>query len=201
MNLFDIHEQSRTTTLFLLTDILSSLSRDRKKQGELGIEGYRYVATLSDELAVWGYVWEDIQWGLLHLLNKRLIIADHQRATDIAREDYVKISASGHYHYRVLLKRPEYLASAAIDTWMRNRAISGDIANNNEDRRNHTILRLEKLGQALQEEAVMQTDQALPHNPNSVAVTQVLEWIKEGIERVKYPGAAPKDTDLDEDSD
>lgn len=57
-----------------------------------------------------------------------MIIADHQRQKGISRSDYVKISASGFFHLRVLLGRFEYLAGIAVDTWLRDKPLVERIA-------------------------------------------------------------------------
>jgi len=148
LNLFATNEDSVASN-FLLLDILSLLARDRKKQGELGIEGYRNVASLYDELAECGYYKEDIEWGLLHLLDRHLIVADHQRTTDISEDDHLKIAASGHYHLNFLLKRSEYLSSVCIDTWLIDRESAQRIARNSEDIRRHAEQRLQAFNEAL----------------------------------------------------
>ncbi|MBI5772172.1 MAG: cell division protein ZapE [Verrucomicrobia bacterium] len=127
-NLLDVDETSTTTTNFLLCEALDRLAQSRKQQGELGIEGYRHVEKLVDELSLLGYLAEDSLWALERLLNRRLIIADHQRQKGISRNDYVKISASGFFHLRVLLGRSEYLAGIAADTWLREKPFVEKIA-------------------------------------------------------------------------
>ena len=127
-NLLDVDETSSSTTNFLLCEILDRLAQSRKQQGELGIEGYRHVEKLVDEVSLLGYLAEDSMWALERLLNQRLIIADHQRQKGISRSDYVKISASGFFHLRVLLGRFEYLAGIAVDTWLRDKPLVERIA-------------------------------------------------------------------------
>ena len=124
----EVDETSSTTTNFLLCEVLDFLAKSRKQQGELGIEGYRHVEKLVEEASVLGYLAEDIMWALERLLNRRLIIADHQRQSGMSRNDYVKISASGFFHLRVLLKRSEYLAGIAADTWLREKHLAEKIA-------------------------------------------------------------------------
>lgn len=127
-NLLDVDETSSSTTNFLLCEMLDRLAQSRKQQGELGIEGYRHVEKLVDEVSLLGYLAEDSMWALERLLNHRLIIADHQRQKGISRNDYVKISASGFFHLRVLLGRSEYLAGIAVDTWLRDKPLVESIA-------------------------------------------------------------------------
>ena len=103
-NIFDIDVESNSTTLFLLAEILCILDRDRKAKGELGIEGYRHVHEIVEELSTHGFLVEDVIWGLERLLSAKLIAADHQRFTGVTREDYVKITTSGFYHLNVLLR-------------------------------------------------------------------------------------------------
>lgn len=127
-NLLDVDETSTTTTNFLICEVLDRLAQSRKQQGEMGIEGYRHVEKLIEEMSLLGYLSEDVIWALERLLNRRLIIADHQRQQGISRNDYIKISASGFFHLRLFLERSEYLEGIAVDTWLRDKPLAEKIA-------------------------------------------------------------------------
>jgi hypothetical protein len=128
VNLFEIDESSSTTDNFLLCMVLSFLARNRKRQGELGIEGYRRVAAVVEDLVPFGFLEEDILWGINFLARRRLIGADNQREAGLDRDNYVKILASGFIHLRVLLKRLEYLSAVSVDTWLRDKFLAEEVA-------------------------------------------------------------------------
>ena len=94
---------------FLLIEILYFLSMNRKKTGELGLEGYFSVLRICDEIQKLGYDREDIFKAINYLLNKELIIADNFNFVEVSLSDCVKIQASGFIHLRVLSERIEYL--------------------------------------------------------------------------------------------
>lgn len=127
-NLFACDEASVSTSPFILIEILDLLARHRKQVGELGIEGYREVAQIAKQMALLGYSNEDALWALGRLVKERLISAEHQRTDGVARDDYVKISASGYYHLRFLLNRFEYAAGVAMDTWLSDQGNAQKIA-------------------------------------------------------------------------
>jgi len=126
LNLFDVDPESVSTNSFLLVDCLDLLYARRKTRGELGIEGYVWVKRLVQELTG-GYIPEDIFWALETLLEHGLISADHLRTKGIKPDDYVKISASGFVHPRMLLRRLEYLSAAATDCWYRDRSAAEEV--------------------------------------------------------------------------
>jgi hypothetical protein len=94
---------------FLLIEILYFLAINRKKVGEIGLEGYFAVGRVCDEIQKLGYDKNDALKGVNHLLRKQLIIADHFNFSEVRIEDAVKIQASGFIHLRVLCERIEYL--------------------------------------------------------------------------------------------
>lgn len=119
-NLFATREDSPSASVFLLGILLCRLSADRKRKGELSIEGYRHVCKLIEEVSNQGFLGEDVLWGLEQLLKGRMIVADHQRSVGIDRDDYVKITASGHYHLNRLLTDYEYINNVSMDTWLQD---------------------------------------------------------------------------------
>jgi len=115
-NLFAINQASPHVDNFLLVSILQYLSDNRKKPGDIRIEGYIAVSRIVDNMTICGYLKEDILWGLELLLNHGLVLADHQRETGITLTDCLKISASGYFHMGILLQRLEYIHGVALDT-------------------------------------------------------------------------------------
>jgi hypothetical protein len=94
---------------FILVEILYYLSLNRKKPGNIVLEGYFSVESICDEMERVGYDREDIFHAVNHLLEKQLIIAEHFNFTNVKMEDCVKIQTSGFIHLRILCERIEYL--------------------------------------------------------------------------------------------
>lgn len=94
---------------FVLVEILYFLARNRKRRGEIGLEGYFTCRRVADELQRFGYVPDDTLLALNTLLQRQLIGADHMNFTSVNFDDSVHILASGYMHVRVLAGRLEYL--------------------------------------------------------------------------------------------
>ena len=124
LNLLDVDPDSVSTTNFLTVDCLEFLAERRKKRGEINVEGYVWVRDAVNEIARAVYTPEDVMWALERLLNFGLITADHLRTKDLGLDDYVKIAASGFVHLRVLLRRSEYLNTAATDCWFTDKGVA-----------------------------------------------------------------------------
>jgi hypothetical protein len=94
---------------FLLVDILYFLAVNRKRTGQIGLEGYFTCRFVADELQRRGYIPEDVLDGLNLLLRRELIAADHMNFSSVGYDDSVRILASGFIHVRILVGRIEYL--------------------------------------------------------------------------------------------
>lgn len=183
LNLFDIDEDSKTTSNFLLFDILLFLSQSRKKQGELGIEGYRHVHVIFKKLTTYGYLTEDILWGLDYLADHGLIIADNQCTKGITRDDYIKITASGHYHLNILSYRTEYLSNVCMDSWLRHRDIVRELAKYDLDTKDHRHHRITYFKRALEYEANFYRQQTIGNPDNLTGASFALDCINHSLAR------------------
>jgi hypothetical protein len=94
---------------FLLVEVLYFLCLNRKRQGELGLEGYFCVRRICDELQKLGYDPSDTFQAVNFLLARELIVADSFSVVEAKIDDCVKIQAAGFIHLRVLCERVEYL--------------------------------------------------------------------------------------------
>lgn len=94
---------------FLLVEILYYLVMNRKRQGQIGIEGYWTCRHIAEKLQLLGYIPADVLLGLNYLLGRRLIVADHFGFREVAFDDSVRISAAGFMHLRFMPSRLEYL--------------------------------------------------------------------------------------------
>lgn len=115
-NVFSVDPESPTTSNFLVIELLGDLSRNRKVQGDLGIQGYQSVQQIVARISALGYRPEDVLWALQSTLQFGLVTADNQRSDKLEDDGYVRISASGHFHLHFLTKRFEYVAGVALDT-------------------------------------------------------------------------------------
>jgi hypothetical protein len=108
-NIFDYDDAWHKPDNFIFVEILYWLARNRKKLGQIGLEGFFTCQHLANELQRQGYVPDDILAALNCLLAKQLIEADHMNFTRVDWNDCVRIQASGFIHVRVLSERLEYL--------------------------------------------------------------------------------------------
>jgi hypothetical protein len=127
LNIFEVDPDSPSTSNFVLLECLDFLAARRKVRGELGIEGYVWVRKVVEHIARSGYRIEDALWALERLLRGSLIVAEHMRPRGIQLDNYVKITASGFFHLRVLVTRAEYLSAAAADCSYRDKKVAEDI--------------------------------------------------------------------------
>ncbi len=108
-NLFYYENEWTRPDNFLLIEVLYFLCINRKRQGEIGLEGYFSVARICDEVQKLGYDRDDVRKATNYLLNRQLILADNFNFSAVGLDDCVKIQASGFIHLRILCERIEYL--------------------------------------------------------------------------------------------
>ena len=108
-NLFYYENEWMRPDNFLLIEVLYFLCINRKRQGEIGLEGYFSVARICDEVQKLGYDRDDVRKATNYLLNRQLILADNFNFSAVGLDDCVKIQASGFVHLRILCERIEYL--------------------------------------------------------------------------------------------
>lgn len=109
VNLFYFDPEWQRGDNFIFIEILYWLIINRKRHGELGLQGYFSCRTLADELQRIGYVAEDVLAAARYLLTKQLITADHLGSSTLSFDDSIRVLASGFMHLRVLSERVEYL--------------------------------------------------------------------------------------------
>ncbi len=108
-NIFYFDENWQQPNNFIVPEILFWLSDNRKRRGEIGLEGYFSVTRIAEELQKHGYVRDDVCQACSWLLQNNLIEADHMNHTSVDFVDSVKVTAAGFIHLRVLSERLEYL--------------------------------------------------------------------------------------------
>jgi hypothetical protein len=111
-----------------MSEILFWLSDNRKRRGEIGLEGYFSVARIAAELQKRGYVPDDVCQACSWLLGKNLIEADHMNRTSVGFADSVKVTAAGFIHLRVLCERLEYLYGVLTVTPISDRQTASRIS-------------------------------------------------------------------------
>src|SRR6185369_13305307 len=94
-NIFYFDEDWQQPNNFILPEILFWLCDNRKRRGEIGLEGYFSVARIADELQKRGFVRDDISRAWIWLLQKNLIEADHMSHLSVNFADSVKVTAAG----------------------------------------------------------------------------------------------------------
>lgn len=108
-NIFHYENEWKKPNNFVCIEALYYLSINRKRTGELGLQGYFAVSTISGHLERMGYDPNDVVRALNYLIQTGLIVADNFRTTELSADQSVKILASGFMHLRVLCERIEYL--------------------------------------------------------------------------------------------
>ena len=151
-NIFDLPNSSTTANNFMLIEILEFLAANRKEKSTLQIEGYFMASDVINQIIKLGVTKEDVLWALELLLNRGLIIADHQRTKGIAEQDYIRITASGYYHVRMLATRNEYLSNVCVDTWFNDFEIAQKVSQTTGEQIEHRLERLTLLYEYLQNE-------------------------------------------------
>ena len=94
---------------FLLIEVLYFLVMNRKRVGQIGLEGYWTCRHIAEEMQRFGYIPEDTLLATNYLLHRQLVSADHLNFQSVKFDDSLRISASGFMHLRILPARLEYL--------------------------------------------------------------------------------------------
>jgi hypothetical protein len=144
-NILDFDENGKSGNCFIASEILEYLAQRRKQVFAFSIEGYLQVEPTANELSKFGYDREDVLSCMLRLLERGLIVADHQKLKSLNYSDYVKITASGYYHLRFLSTRWEYLSNIAADTPLLGFDSAKAMSRLQDDHRNHAATRIELL--------------------------------------------------------
>ena len=108
-NIFRFDPDWQKPDNFMMIEILYFLVMNRKRAGQIGLEGYWTCRHVSEEMQRFGYIPKDTLASLNYLLRRQLIYADHLNFRAVDFDDSVRISASGFMHLRVLPARLEYL--------------------------------------------------------------------------------------------
>jgi hypothetical protein len=127
-NIFNYDPDWEKPDNFLLIEILYYLARNRKRIGQIGLEGYFSCQSIAENLQKFGYVPNDTLGGLNMLLKAQLIAADHMNFRRVEFEDCVRILASGFIHVRVLASRIEYLYGILPTTPLSDKGVADRLA-------------------------------------------------------------------------
>lgn len=140
-NIFGSESSWRKPDNFLFSECLFFLAFNRKRIGQIGLEGYFSCQHVANELQRFGYTPEDTLKALNLLLRRELIAADHMNFVSVGFDDSVRILAAGWTHIRLLAGRLEYLygvipstpifdrsVAKQLSDFVRNENIRGDIS-------------------------------------------------------------------------
>lgn len=128
INVFGFDKEWERPDNFIMIEALYFLTLNRKKRGQIGLEGYFTCRSIADALQRYGYVPEDVLGALNHLLRKQLITADHMNRSAVSFDDSVHILAAGFMHLRVLPERLEYLYGILPTVPLADQAVAHRIA-------------------------------------------------------------------------
>ncbi|MDB5968899.1 MAG: ribosomal protein [Hydrocarboniphaga sp.] len=151
-NIFAIPENSVTCNIFLIPELLKFLSGLRKTKGSLRLEGYVHVPEVVRHLNLLGYTTEDVMWAAETLQRDALIVADHQKNKGLSSDDYVKVTASGLFHLRVLPTNSEYLGNVIFDVPINDRKLAEEVCLSIQDSAAESRHRIQLLRLAIRKE-------------------------------------------------
>jgi len=127
-NIFSFDPDWQKPDNFILVEILYFLAVNRKRKGQIGLEGYFTCRHVADEMQRFGYIPEDALGALNLLLQRQLISADHMNFKSVTFDDSVHILASGFMHVRILASRTEYLYGVIPTTPIFEKPVSEELA-------------------------------------------------------------------------
>ena len=104
------------------------LCDNRKRRGDIGLEGYFSVDRIADVMQLRGYVLEDVAAACSWLVKRELVEADHMNRSGVSGHDCVKVTASGFIHLRILCERIEYLYGVLSVTPIIDSGVANKIA-------------------------------------------------------------------------
>jgi hypothetical protein len=192
-NIFSYDPDWEKPDNFLLIEILYTLQRNRKKIGQIGLEGYFTCRSLATALQKFGYTPSDTLRALNLLLRRQLIAADHMNFRKVEFDDCVRILASGFIHLRVLSGRIEYLYGVLVTTPLTDKRIAERLADivRNESLRGgvssyQTVNAVETFYQYLLDEDKFLSNHFVQSTETGRAY--VLNKIAEGIDLFKRSG-------------
>jgi hypothetical protein len=178
---------------FLLIEILYNLQRNRKRVGQIGIEGYFTCRSVAQDLQKFGYTPDDTLRALNLLLKRQLIAADHMNFSKVEFDDCVRILASGFIHLRVLSGRIEYLYGVLVATPLTDKRVAERLADivKNESLRGtvnsyQTVAGVDEFYRYLVDEEKFLSNPFL--QTSETGRSYVLHKIEEGIEHFRNAG-------------
>lgn len=110
-NILTLDPNWKRPSNFLFVECLHYLAINRKKEGDIGVQGYFSVTTISAHLERMGFHADDVLSALEVLLQRGLITADHMKQKGLTAQDCVRLHASGFIHVRFLISRLEYVSA------------------------------------------------------------------------------------------
>lgn len=145
-NIFSFDPEWENPDNLLIPEILYFLANNRKKRGQIGLEGYFSCRHISDKLQLFGYSDRDTICALNTLLQRELISSDKMNFASVGYDDSVRILSSGFIHLRVLASRLEYLYSILVSTPITEPDTARDIAaSTNAERQRGDLPKLQKI--------------------------------------------------------
>jgi hypothetical protein len=185
-NLLQVEERSRSIDNFVIPEVLAILIRDRRRTGELGIEGYRLVGKLVEAPELLDYSEVDIIWALNHSLACGFISAESLYERKVSLESYVKVTASGFYHLKVFARREEYLSNVAMSLWIRDQQSAAQVADSmvvartgHSDRYRNVSQRFDVLARYLRAQAAHRLSRSSAEERRLTGVNTIVEGLAE----------------------
>lgn len=191
-NIFGYNNEWLRPDNFLLVEVLYFLIKNRKRTGELGLEGYFSIERVADEIQKLGYDREDVFGAVAYLVERRLVGADHFNVTDLEWSECVKIQAAGFIHMRILCSRVEYLYGVIPVTPISDQKTArllADLVNRENERgsasMSDALRAVEALLEFLKNEAKRLRENNPFFDPGHSGAMYVLDQMEQGIRQAR----------------
>lgn len=114
-NLIGVDLDHSRPSIFIISDALEFLVRNRKQRIDFSLEGYATVDTIIRYMASIGYDERDAEKTIDLLVQWGLIEPESLVLTNVERDQAVRAHASGFIHMRYFLYQSEYLVGITSD--------------------------------------------------------------------------------------
>ncbi|HEY4379801.1 MAG TPA: S1 RNA-binding domain-containing protein [Acidobacteriaceae bacterium] len=126
-NLFSLYYRDARPSYFARLIILRWLSARFSQQGPSQLKGYFRVATLVEEMSLFGAEAAVVLREVEYLAKAQCVITEDFRTERLTQDDLVRLGPAGFVHLE-LLENADYLAAVAEDTWFEDEGAAKRVA-------------------------------------------------------------------------
>lgn len=168
-NLLKVDENLARPNIFIYSDIVEYLVRNRKSKIDFSIEGYATVETLSKHLASLGYDQGDTMQSIQILVDFGMIEPESLIDKEISLATPVRAHSIGFIHTRYFLSQPEYLLSISTGASLSSEAVARKIGSywaGVRDRKDMSLYTKKKVLDIFSENVQAEFDNRCKNHPN-----------------------------------